>query len=341
MKAIVLKEPGTPQGLRLTDVEQPTLGPRDVLVKVAAAGVCHHDVVVMRGVLRRGIKADVVLGHEIAGTAVETGPDVTSVAVGDRVVSILTECCGTCSRCVAGLEHRCVNGHGIGHSVDGGYAEMVRLTELSLRPIPDGVSFEQAAVCACPIGVALHAIRDLAKPQAGETALVTGATGGLGVHSAQILKLMGARVFAVTGSAEKIERLNEIGVDEVLFSPDLDFHWEVLALTEDAGVNVLIDTVGSVVFDSAFQSLAQYGRMVMVGEVTGGKVQFNPANLLFKDAHLMGSSGVSRRVLDEALELVRRGRIRPIVTAFPLSDAPKVHQMLMDRELFGRAVLVP
>ena len=178
MKAIILEEPGSPAGLHLTDAEVPSLGSRDVLVKVGAAGVCYHDVVVMRGILRRGIKPQVVLGHEIAGEVVDTGPNVEGLSKGDRVASILTENCGYCRRCLSGNEHRCLNGHGIGHSVDGGYAEYVRLHELSLRPIPEGVSFEQAAVSACPIGVALRGIRSGVRPQIGETVLVTGATGG-------------------------------------------------------------------------------------------------------------------------------------------------------------------
>ena len=341
MKAVVLEKPGSPSGLQLTEMDVPDLGPRDVLVKVGACGVCYHDVVVMRGVLRRGIKSRPVMGHEIAGEVVDVGPNVESLARGDRVASILTECCGYCPRCLAGNEHRCLNGHGIGHSVDGGYAEDVRLHELSLRPVPDEVPFEQAAVCACPIGVALRAIRGLARPQVGETALVTGATGGLGVHSLQIAKLTGARVFAVTGSPEKVERLRELGPDEVILSPELDFHWEVLALTDEKGVEVVLDTVGSATFDATFQCLAQYGRMVLMGEIAGKEISINPASLLFKDARLMGSSGVGKRELDDALQLVRRGQVKPVVTAFSLNEAPKVHQMLLDRQLFGRAVLVP
>ena len=341
MKAIVLEEPGSPAGLKLVETDMPQVGPGEVLLKVGASGVCYHDVVVMRGILRRGIKPRVILGHEIAGEVVEVGPGVKRLSVGDRAASILTDCCGHCRRCVAGNEHRCLNGHGIGHSVDGGYAEYVRLREMSLRPIPDEVSFEQAALCACPIGVMLRAIRGLARPQAGETVLVTGAGGGLGVHAIQIARLAGARVLAVTTSPEKLEPLRALGADEVILSPDLDFHWEALALTEDEGVEVVVDTVGSAVFEPAFQSLAQYGRMILVGEVRGAEIKINPATLLFKDARLMGSSGVGRRDLDDALGLVRRGQIKPVVTAFPLADAPKVHQMLLDRQLFGRAVLVP
>ncbi len=341
MRAVVLEEPGSPQGLRLTEAPEPEPGPREALVRVRAAGVCHHDVAAMRGLLRRGIKPRVILGHEIAGEVAQVGAHVRAVAPGDRVASILTNCCGTCRRCIEGNEHRCLNGHGIGHGADGGYAEYAAIAEASLRPIPEGVTFEQAAVCACPIGVVLRAVRDLARPQLGETVVVTGAGGGLGTHGIQIARAMGARVLAVTGSEGKIERLREMGAEEVIFSPDLEFHWEVLALTGERGADAVIDTVGSAAFGAAFQCLAQYGRIVLVGEIAGGAISINPANLLFKDARLLGTSGVSRRDLDDALGLVQRGAVRPIVTVFRLEEASRVHQMLMDRQLFGRAVLVP
>ncbi|MBI3744409.1 MAG: alcohol dehydrogenase catalytic domain-containing protein [Chloroflexi bacterium] len=341
MKAIVLEQPGSPAGLRMTDLPTPAPGRGEALVEVRAAGVCHHDVAIMRGQLRRGTKARVVLGHEIAGVVEKIGDDVKNVKPGDRVASILTSACGYCVRCQEGREHRCLHGHGLGHGVDGGYAEYVIVSAYSLRLVPESVTFEQAAVCACPIGVALRAIRDLATPRPGDVAVMTGASGGLGVHAVQILRAFGVRVLAVTGTAEKIERLQAVGVDEVIFSPDGSFQWEVLALTSEHGADIIVDTVGSAAFEAAFASLAQYGRLVMLGEVAGGNVSFNPANVLFKDARIMGSTGVSRLDLDQALELVRRGLVKPVVTTFPLAAAAKVHQMLMDRQMFGRAVLIP
>lgn len=341
MKAVVLTQPGSPQGLTLKNVPVPKLRERDVLVKVRASGVCYHDVVVAQGILRRGIKDNPILGHEIAGEVIEVGPSVRNISTGDRVVSILTEICGDCTRCLTGNEHRCLNGHGIGHSIDGGYAESVRLHELSLRQIPEGVSFEQASVCSCPIGVALRAIRYSVKPKLGESAVVTGATGGLGIHAVQILKQSGVRVFSVTTSPEKLTQLETFGTDDIIFSPDMEFHWEVLAATEDQGVEIVFDTVGSASFEPSFQALAQYGRIVFVGEIAGQEVKLNPANLLFKDAQLIGSSGVGKKDLDDALELVRQGLIKPVVTSFRLDQAAEIHQMLLNRELFGRAVLIP
>ena len=341
MKAVVLEQPGSPAGLRLQEVETPRPGPREALVKVAAAGVCHHDVAVMRGQLRRGVKERLVLGHEIAGVVVEAGNEVSDFAPGDRVASILTNCCGECARCLAGREHRCLRGHGIGHGVDGGYAEFVAVAAASLARVPDSVPLEQAAIAACPIGVVLRAVRDLAQPRPEETAVVTGAGGGVGIHGVGILKAKGARVLAVTTSPAKEAALVEAGADHVIVSPDLDFHWEVLALTDDAGADVVLDSLGSRAFDAAFQSLGQYGRFVFIGEMGGGEVSLNPAELLFKDARLMGMTGANKADLIEALAMIESGAVRPVVTPFPLADAARVHQMLLDRAVTGRAVLVP
>lgn len=340
MKAVVLEQPGSPAGLRLQEVETPRPGPREALVKVAAAGVCYHDVAVMRGKLRRGVKDRLVLGHEIAGIVEKVGAEVRDLVPGERVASILTNCCGSCERCRAGREHRCLQGHGIGHGVDGGYAERVAVSAASLVRVPDAVPLDHAAIAACPIGVVLRAVRDLAQPQPGETAVVTGAGGGIGIHGVGILKAKGARVFAVTTSPAKEAALLEAGADHVIVSPELDFHWEVLALTEDAGADVVLDTFGSRAFDATFQSLGQYGRLVFIGEMGDGQVSLNPAELLFKDARLMGMTGANKADLIEALTLIDTGAVRPVVTPFPLADAARVHQLLLDRALTGRAVLI-
>ena len=149
MKALVLEEPGEEPKLSVKDVETPQLGPQDVLVKVAACGFCHHDVAVMQGLLRRGVKPRVILGHEISGEVAEVGDLVTGVSLGDQVVSLLTESCGLCPRCRTGHEYRCLYAKGIGHAIDGGFAEFVKLKENGLAIIPQGIDLEGACLFAC------------------------------------------------------------------------------------------------------------------------------------------------------------------------------------------------
>ena len=140
MKALVLLQSGTVPRLEVADLPMPTPGPGEVLIKVESCGFCYHDYLVMLGVLRRGVKDNVVLGHEISGTIVGMGDKVSNVSVGDRGVTLLTNACGTCKRCNDGLEHRCLDGIGIGHGCNGGLAEFLVVKQSSVVLIDESIS---------------------------------------------------------------------------------------------------------------------------------------------------------------------------------------------------------
>ncbi len=311
-------------------------------MRVTACGFCHHDWSVMAGVLRRGVAPNVILGHEISGVVEGTGSDVTGLKSGDRVVSILTEACGLCERCANGREHRCRDGKGIGHGRDGGLAEFVALSEHSLVKVPDGLDPVGAALLACPMGVALQAVREAAQVAPGQTVVVTGAGGGLGAHVVQAAAALGARVLAVSSSPEKENALRELGADEFLETNGLEFAELVMALTGDEGADVVIDTVGSALFPSTLRSLAQYGRLVLLGEIQGERVSLNPAEIIFRDAQVLGASGVSRATLELAGQLVLEGKLRPVVDLeLPLEQAAEAYRLVSERRPTGRIVLLP
>ena len=326
----------------MIDVPTPRPEPHQALIRVIACGFCHHDRSVMAGVLRRGVGPGVILGHEISGLVVETGTEVTGLQHGDRVVSILTEACGNCDRCANGREHRCREGQGIGHGRDGGFAEYVALSEYSLVKVPEGVDPVGAALLACPMGVALQAVRETAQVTAGETVVVTGAGGGLGSHAVQAAAALGARVLAVSSSPEKENALLGLGAAEVLGDTGLDFAEVVMALTGDAGADVVIDTVGSALFPSTLGSLAQFGRLVLLGEIVGQSVSLNPAEVIFRDARILGASGVSRAMVAQAGRMVLEGKLRPVVALeLPLEEAAEAYRLVSERKPTGRIVLLP
>ena len=163
MKALVLDSSGDSPRLQLRDTPVPACGSHDVLVRVAACGVCYHDVAVVEGTLRRGVKPEIILGHEVSGVVEEVGDSVTTVEPGDRIVTTLTTFCGECRRCKAGNEYRCLRGQGFGHALDGGFAQIMSVPESCAIPIPDSIDIVQAALFACPIGVALSAIEEAAE----------------------------------------------------------------------------------------------------------------------------------------------------------------------------------
>jgi len=342
MRALFLKQAGNPPVLEVKDIPTPEPSPFQALVRVTACGFCHHDRSVMAGVLRRGVAPDVVLGHEISGVIEETGNEVTSLNTGDRVVSILTEACGRCDRCNAGREHRCRVGQGIGHGRYGGFAEYIALAEHSLIRLPDGLDPVSSALLACPLGVALQAVQVTAQVKAGETVVVTGAGGGLGSHAVQVAAALGAHVMAVSSSPEKEASLLELGASEVLVGGGLDFAEIVMALTEDKGAEVVIDAVGSALYPSILRSLAQYGRLVLLGEIVGEDVNLNLVDVIFRDATVLGTSGVSRAGVKQAASMVLDGNIQPIVDLeLPLEKAGEGYRLITERKPTGRIVLLP
>lgn len=344
MSALSLVEAGHPPTLAMVEREVPTPGPGEVLLRVDACGFCHHDYLVMTGTLRRGVAPGVVLGHEIAGTVIASGDGAGVLQQADRVVSLLTAACGSCTRCRAGREHRCLSGVGIGHGRDGGFAEYVALPETALVPIPTAVASEQAALLACPAGVALSGI-DIAEVSDGETVVVTGAGGGLGSHAVQLAEARGAQVIAVTSSPGKtsgLERLGASVVVEVGDGPDLAEI--VLALTEDAGADAVIDTVGPPLWPDSLRCLGQFGRIALLGDVTGEPAPVRLAEVIFRDLRLTGVSGVSRRTLERCVKMAAAGELRPVIAdVLPLTvrGVEEAMRMVKERAPLGRVVLTP
>ena len=342
MKALVLEAPGEPPRLVVKQVPRPAVGPRDVLVQVRAAGVCWHDILVARGVLRRGVKPQLVLGHEVSGEVVETGALVSTLFPGDKVVALLTEPCGLCRMCSEGREHRCLNGVGIGHGTDGGFAEYLKIAETGAVKVPPEADPLGACLYACPMGVALHALGEVAGLRAGETVVVTGAGGGLGAHAVQVARASGAWVLAVTTSPHKVEGLRRLGADEVLLSPEAGFGEEVLALTEERGAEVVFHTLGTVGFAEAWKALAPFGRLLVVGDLGGGTIPLPPAELLFKDARILGVAGTNRRQVQEVARMAALGRVRPVVArTYPLAEATAAFEEVASHQQLGRVVLLP
>lgn len=342
----MLDTPGTPPQLSVVDLPTPTPKPGEALVRVAACGFCHHDRLVMAGVLRRGVTPGVVLGHEIAGIVEEVGDGVTRVQPGDRVVSLLTSACGQCDRCLEGREHRCRNGEGIGHGRHGGFAGYVAISQHSLVGLPSELDLAAASLLACPAGVALQALQAVQVSE-GDSVVIVGAGGGLGVHAVQLAAALGARPIAVTSSSGKASVLYHNGADDVIEAagPEsgLEFWEVVMALTADEGADVVVDTVGTPTIRSSVRSLAQYGRLALLGEVGGeGGLRGIIPEIVFRDARLTGVSGVSRETLERTVALAAGGELTPILQQLlPLEQAGRAYDLVSSRSVLGRVALTP
>jgi len=345
MKAMVVHQPGGTEVLSLERVPDPTAGQKDVIIKVDACGVCFHDIVTRNGTLKFGVQMPCILGHEISGTVVDVGRDVRAFRKGDRVATVQRfHICGACRYCRTGRETLCPERKFTGDlGMVGGYAEYVAIEDDNVARVPEGVPLQDAAIVACAIGTILNAIREIGKLQPGETALVTGAGGGLGMHAVQLARLAGALVIAQTTSREKVDQIRGLGAHTVIVhARGEDFSGAVKKATGGAGVDVAIDNVGSQLFEPIRRSMGIGGRWIMIGQLTGEFVPFNPAQLFLKNVSMLSATSTTRKQLEDCLALVARGVIKPIVSlALPLEQAARAHELVESGKSAGRVVLRP
>lgn len=345
MKAVVVHQPGSTEVLSLERVADPIAGPKDVIIKVDACGVCFHDVVTRNGTLKFGVQMPCILGHEISGTVVDVGRDVRAFQRGDRVATAQRyHICGACRYCRTGRETLCPERKFTGDwGMVGGYAEYVAIEDDNVALVPEGVELQDAAIVACAIGTILNAIREIGQLQPGETALVTGAGGGLGMHAIQLARLAGAFVIAQTTSPEKADQIRALGAHAVIVhGRGEDFSNAVKKASGGLGVDVAIDNVGSQLFEPIRRSMGIGGRWIMIGQLTGEFVPFNPAQLFLKNVSMLSATSTTRKQLDDCLALVARGAIKPIISlALPLEQAAQAHELVETGKSAGRIVLRP
>ncbi|MCW5770058.1 MAG: zinc-binding dehydrogenase [Rhodospirillaceae bacterium] len=339
MRAAVLHAPGPPEAFRLEDLPQPAVAAGDVLIAVAACGVSMKDVVERNGTYRRDMSFPIVIGAEIAGTVAALGAEVVGLAIGDRVCTKAFASCGQCRYCRSGRETTCL----ARRPVRGGYGEFAAVPADACVKVGADVPLEQACTLGLAAGVALNAVRDTAQVALGETVLVTGASGGVGLAAVQLAHLAGARVIGLTRSEEKAALLRDWGADAaVVAQPGENFAKAVRALTDGAGADVVIDTVGSPVFHGAFDSLALHGRYALVGQLTGEETSINLARIFFKRAKLLGVGSVSRAQLADVARLAEQGLLKTQIAAvLPLDRIAEAHRQVEAGRAFGRIVVAP
>lgn len=339
MRAVVLPAFGGPEVFACEEVARPGPAADQILVKVAACGVCGHDLLNRAGHFPH-TRLPAVMGHEIAGTVVEAGALVTRFRPGDRVAVIQRIPCGLCALCRSGRENLCVSGPGFyGEDISGGYGEFVLASERNATIVPDAIPLKIAAVLSCAIGTGFHALRRAAL-QLNDTVVITAASGGVGIHAVKLARLLGLRTIAISSSERKVERLRAAGASEVIVAPDMAFHRQVRDLTAGEGADAVIEIAGKPSFNSSVRSLRAGGRMVIVGNVDPGSVPLNPAMAILKELDLIGSAHATLADLKKVIDLVARGEIEPEIAAFvPVAEASRAHRMMEDRSTSGRVVL--
>jgi acryloyl-coenzyme A reductase len=342
MRAVIQDGIGPPEILQVRSVPRPGQPTGDgVLIRVRAAGVCYHDLLVREGTYRHLVQFPIVPGHEMAGDVLAVGEEVTRIKVGDQVASTNRDTCGHCDLCRSGQEGMCPNQRFFGHNGPGAYAEFALVRENALSVVPRTIPPEAACMFSCAIGTELHAIREIGRAKAGDTVLITGAGGGLGIHGVQVAKLSGAFVVGLTSTPGKAAAIRNAGADEVVSIARGERFDDKLRAVAPGGFDVICDNVGEPVFASCFRTLALGGRYVFVGQLNDRSISFNPAWLLLRNTALLGSNSSTRKELDDVVKLVDRGLIKPVLDrTMQLEEAAAAHWRVMTAEATGRLVLV-
>jgi alcohol dehydrogenase, propanol-preferring len=338
MKAAVLREFKAP--LIIEEIAQPRPDSHDVVVEVEACGVCHSDLHVADGdwpQMLRITKKPLVLGHEIAGRVVEKGGSVDHLKVGDRVgIPWLHWSCGECEFCRDGNENLCVKQQITGVTVDGGFAEYVKVSGSHATKIPSGLSAIEAAPLFCA-GVTVYRALRHAKIQPGQRLAVFG-VGGLGHLAVQIGVGLGAQVTAIDVSDEKLAHARSLGATATLNASTANVAKE---LRGAGGAHAAIVTsAAKSAYDTAFRCVRPSGTMLVVG-LPAESICFPPIAMAALEVHIKASSVGTRQDLREVLAMAAAGKIGCQVAARPLEEANEVMAELRSGTVSGRIVLTP
>jgi NADPH:quinone reductase len=323
MKAVLCREWGGPDSLRFEDAASPPLKPNEARIRVRACGVNFADTLMIAGKYQVKPEFPFTPGLEAAGEVVETGAEVTHLPIGTRVLAVLR--------------------------FGGAYAEEIAVNADAVVPIPDAMDFVTAAAFPVAYGTSHFALTHRGHLKPGETLLVLGAAGGVGLTAVEIGKQLGARVIAAAGGPEKLAVAREHGADALIDYQRESIRDRVRELTGGLGADVVFDPVGGDAFDQALRAVNWEARMLVIG-FAAGRIQSVPANLiLVKNISVIGVVWGAQAARDPVLvsrnlaELLRWwevGRLKPVVArTFPLAEAGTAMEALLSRRYAGKIVL--
>lgn len=324
MKAVVCKEFGPPENLVVEDVDDPVPGPGQLLVDVKAAAVTFPDTLMLEDKYQFKTGLPYTPGTEGAGVVVALGDDVSGWSVGDRVVG--------------------------GLGTTGAFAERMVIPAAAARRLPEGVGFDAATGLNYAYGTTLYGLRWRADLQPGETLLVTGAGGAVGLSAVEIGKLMGARVIAAASSEDKLDLCRERGADETINYATESLKDRAKELTDGRGVDVVYDCVGGDKAEQALRAIGWEGRFLVIGFTAG--IPAIPLNLaLLKSCQIIGvfygamtarEPQKNAAISDQLIEWVANGDLQPFVSGhYPLERAGEALRALIDRQAAGKLVVTP
>ncbi|MCK5618991.1 MAG: zinc-binding dehydrogenase [Candidatus Krumholzibacteria bacterium] len=340
MRAVYYEEHGGPDVLKIGDFDDPAAARGQVVIDVKSVSLNHIDLFLRRGLPGLRIPLPHIPGCDAAGVVSEVGEDVTTVAVGDRVLMNPSVSCGQCEFCVRGDASLCTTYTLIGETTQGTCCEKIVVPAINAIPIPDSLSFDDAASIPLVFLTAWRMMIEKGRLRAGESILILGASAGVGIAAIQIAKVAGARVLAAASTDEKLELCRALGADVLINYAKEDFVKRVRTVTGKRGVDVVIDYVGKETWVKSLKSLASGGRLLTCGATTGYDPQTDLRHIFYRQLEIIGSTMGSRNDLMAPLNLILEGRMRTVVGAvFDLEETAEAHRVMEERRALGKIVL--
>jgi alcohol dehydrogenase len=353
VKAVYFEKHGGIDALQYGDLDEPTPGPGEVLIRVKAAALNFNDIWARLGLPRVRIPLPHVSGTDAAGVIVALGKGVDHLAVGQEVITYPVRSCRHCAACLAGEEVFCkemkIWGFQTG-PLDGGYSEYAKLQAAQVWPKPSFLSWHQAAAVTTSFLSSWRMLVTRANTMPGDSVLIWGASGGTGTSAIQIAKHLGAVPIAVTSSSEKARYCEELGARHVILPPvgqrtdPKAFAEHVVKearkLTGGRGVDIVFDHIGETTWPISIECLRWGGKMVICGATEGFQVVIDLRYLWNKQLTLLGSHIGTHREWMQIIRLVERAQILPPVTrAFPLSRLSEAQHLMESRQVMGKIVV--
>jgi NADPH:quinone reductase-like Zn-dependent oxidoreductase len=342
MKAVRIEQHGGPDVLQYEDIPEPEIKADEVLLRVRACALNHLDLWVRKGLPGMKFAMPHILGSDIAGEVVRAGELCERIKPGQRVLLSPGLSCRQCAQCLSGIDNQCRRYTLFGTGVEGGNREYMPAPEYAVIPIPDSLSFEEAAAAPLVFLTAWHMLVARAGLQAGEDVLVLAASSGVGMAAVQIAKLFHCRVIATAGGEAKLTKAKALGADHVIDHYKQDLTAEVKRFTDRRGVDVVFEHVGAATWLKSFESLTTGGRLVTCGATTGPAVRMDIRFLFSRHQSLLGSYMGTLGELHRVLKFVFQGKLKPVIDrVYPLQEIAAAHQRLENQQQFGKVVVVP
>jgi NADPH2:quinone reductase len=333
-------EHGGPDVLTFGDFEEPAAARGHVVVDVKAASVNHLDLFVRRGMPGVKIPLPHIPGSDAAGVVSAVGEDVAGLSVGDRVLMNPSVSCGRCEFCARGDASLCESYILIGETTQGTCCERIAIPARNAIPIPDSLSFTDAASIPLVFLTAWRMLISRGRVSPGEDVLILGASAGVGIAAIQIAKVAGARVLAAASTDEKLALCSELGADVLINYTTEDFVKRVRSETGKRGVDVTVDYIGKDTWVKSLRSLVGGGRLLTCGATTGYDPQTDLRHVFYRQLEVIGSTMGGHNDLMRPLKLILEGRMRPVVGAvFDLQDTAEAHRMMEERRALGKIVV--